>query len=115
MSNLADSAEATSNGQAASFLGAAGPSPAVELFPDEELESASIEARDYWAGVWLRLKRDRLALAGGAFIVLLFVVAFAGAPLAERMLGHGPNEPFLVTGGLDSNSSPPDRGPKSGN
>ena len=62
----------------------------------------SVAARGYWEGIWKRLKRDKLALFGGAFIVLLFIIAFAGAPLAAKMLGHGPNEPFLVSGGLDA-------------
>ena len=73
---------------------------------DDELGDENVEARDYWASVWLRLKRDKLALAGGVFIVVLFVTAFAGAPLAARFLGHGPNEPFLVSGGLDSDQLP---------
>ena len=106
MSNLADRAEVTANGQvAAAFLGGASPSPPADLF-DDELEADAIEARGYWAGVWLRLRRDRLALAGGFFIVLLFLVAFAGAPIAAGLLGHGPNEPFLVTGGLDDEQLP---------
>ncbi len=66
----------------------------------------SIDARGYWEGIWRRLKKDKLALAGGIFIVLLFVVAFAGAPLAAHFLGHGPNEPFLATGGLDADQLP---------
>ena len=40
------------------------------------------------------------------FIVLLFVVAFVGAPVASKLLGHGPNEPFLVSGGLDADQLP---------
>ena len=106
VSNLADRAEVTANGQvAAAFLGGASASPPADLF-DDELETDAIEARGYWAGVWLRLRRDRLALAGGFFIVLLFLVAFAGAPIAAGLLGHGPNEPFLVTGGLDAEQLP---------
>jgi peptide/nickel transport system permease protein len=103
MSNLADTK--TANGQVAAYLPGAG----VGLSPDaldDELHDQSVEARGYWAGVWLRLKRDRLALAGAVFIVLLFLVAFAGAPLASKLLGHGPNEPFLVSGGLDENQLP---------
>ena len=56
--------------------------------------------------MWLRLRRDRLAVAGGVFIILLFVIAFTGAPLAAKLLGHGPNEPFLVSGGLDADQLP---------
>ena len=51
-----------------------------------------------------RLRRDRLALAGGFFIVLL-PRGLAGALIAAA-LGHGPNEPFLVTGGLDAEQLP---------
>jgi peptide/nickel transport system permease protein len=56
----------------------------------------AVKARGYWEGVWLRLKRDRLALAGGGFIIFLFVVAFAGAPIAAKILGHGPNDQFYT-------------------
>jgi peptide/nickel transport system permease protein len=73
---------------------------------DDEVSDDAVEARDYWASVWLRLKRDRFALAGAVFIALLFLTAFAGAPLAARLLGHGPNEPFLVSGGLDQDQLP---------
>jgi peptide/nickel transport system permease protein len=58
--------------------------------------SDAIKARGYWEGVWLRLKRDRLALAGGWFIVFLFLVAFVGAPIAAKLLGHGPNDQFYT-------------------
>jgi peptide/nickel transport system permease protein len=56
----------------------------------------AVKARGYWEQVWLRLKRDRLALAGGGFIIFLFLVAFAGAPLAAKLLGHGPNDQFYT-------------------
>jgi hypothetical protein len=64
-----------------------------------------VRARGYWEGIWLRLRRDRLAVAGGIFIIVLFVVAFAGAPLAAKILGHGPNDIFPV-GGIDSEGLP---------
>jgi peptide/nickel transport system permease protein len=66
----------------------------------------TVAARGYWEGIWRRLKKDKLALAGGVFIIVLFVVAFAGAPIAAHVLGHGPNEPFIASGGLDSNLIP---------
>jgi len=44
--------------------------------------------------VWLRFKRDRLALASGIFIVLLLLACFGGEPIAEHFLGHGPNDIF---------------------
>ena len=65
-----------------------------------------IQARGYWAGIWLRLKKDKLALAGGVFIPILFLVAFVGAPVAAHFIGHGPNEPFFASGGVDAELLP---------
>jgi peptide/nickel transport system permease protein len=56
-------------------------------------------ARGYWEQVWRRLRRDRVAIVSGIFIVLLVLAAFAGAPIAAALLGHGPNE--LIRGGTD--------------
>ena len=56
----------------------------------------AVKARGYWELVWLRLKRDKLALTGAAFIILLFFVAFVGAPIAAKLLGHGPNDQFYT-------------------
>ena len=76
VSNLADRAEVTAKRAGRRRLPRRRQRvPAADLF-DDELETDAIEARGYWAGVWLRLRRDRLALAGGFFIVLLFLVAF---------------------------------------
>ena len=55
----------------------------------------AVVARGYWEQIWLRLKRDKLALAGAVTIVLLFVGAFIGGPVASRILGHGPNDQFF--------------------
>lgn len=54
-----------------------------------------VKARGYWEQIWLRLRRDKLALAGGGFIIFMFLVAFIGAPIAARLLGHGPNDQFF--------------------
>jgi peptide/nickel transport system permease protein len=59
-----------------------------------------VQARGYWEQVWSRFKSDRVALAGGAFIILLVIGAFGGAPLAAHFLGHGPNDQFF--GGVDA-------------
>jgi ABC-type dipeptide/oligopeptide/nickel transport system permease subunit len=64
-----------------------------------------IQARGYWENIWLRLRKDKLALAGGVFIVLLILAAFGGAPLAAHLLGHGPDDQFFV-GGVDANYLP---------
>src|SRR5919198_181597 len=62
-----------------------------------------IRARGYWEQIWRRFKRDRVAIAGGVFILFLFVAAFAGAPLAAALLGHGPNDIFSFSG-VDPNT-----------
>lgn len=67
---------------------------------DEE----AVEARGYWELVWSRFKRDRLAVAGGIFIIVLILMAYVGAPVAARLLGHGPNTQFpYAVGAISSN------------
>ena len=61
-------------------------------------EVTDVKARGYWEQVWRRFRRDKVAIASGIFIILLLVVAFAGAPIAERWLGHGPNDIFPSEG-----------------
>jgi ABC-type dipeptide/oligopeptide/nickel transport system permease subunit len=68
---------------------------AVEVHGELGEDLEPVKARGYWEQVWLRLKRDRVAIAGGIFIVALLLIAFVGAPLAERQLGHGPNDSQL--------------------
>ncbi|MDP9261794.1 MAG: ABC transporter permease, partial [Actinomycetota bacterium] len=60
----------------------------------------AVRARGYWEGVWLRFRRDKFAIGGGAYIVLLLIVGFIGAPIAAKILGHGPDD--LFAGGVDS-------------
>ena len=55
---------------------------------------AEVRARGYWEQVWRRFKRDRAAMASIVFLVLLIIAAFPGAWLAEKLLGHGPNDMF---------------------
>jgi peptide/nickel transport system permease protein len=61
-------------------------------------------ARGEWEEFWRRLRRDPLALAGAAFIILLTVLAFAGAPLVARLTGHGPADQSFYA--LDLNGIP---------
>ena len=67
------------------------PAPAVEGAPPESTEG-EVKARGYWEQVFRRFRRDRVAVASAIFIVLLFIVAFGGAPIAAHFLGHGPND-----------------------
>jgi ABC-type dipeptide/oligopeptide/nickel transport system permease subunit len=65
---------------------------------------STIKARSYWGSVWMRLKRDKLALAGGVTVILMILAAFFGAPIAQHFLGHGPND--LISQGVDANLIP---------
>jgi peptide/nickel transport system permease protein len=60
--------------------------------PEAVLEGVRrIEGRSLGQIAWMRLKRDRVALAGGCVVAFLIVVAIA-APLIVKVLGHPPNE-----------------------
>jgi ABC-type dipeptide/oligopeptide/nickel transport system permease subunit len=91
-----------------SLPGAAIGAPEIDVVGGElgaEGEGTRIQARGYWENIWLRLRKDKLALAGGAFIIFLILAAFGGAPLAAHLLGHGPDDQFFV-GGVDANFLP---------
>ncbi|MER7763663.1 ABC transporter permease [Streptomyces sp. NPDC097619] len=51
----------------------------------------AIEGRSPWKIAWTRLKRDKVALAGG-FVVLLLILIAVFAPLIVKLLGHPPDE-----------------------
>jgi peptide/nickel transport system permease protein len=76
----------------------AGLAAEVALESGAEFGEVEIKARGYWEQVWRRFRRDRVAIASGIFIVFLFLTAFAGAPLAQKWLGHGPNDIFPSEG-----------------
>ncbi|MFI6826961.1 MULTISPECIES: ABC transporter permease [unclassified Kribbella] len=60
--------------------------------PEAILKGAGkIEGRSLWQISWMRLKRDKVALAGGAFVVFLVLVAIF-APLLCKLLGVTPND-----------------------
>ena len=59
-------------------------------------ELEAIRARGYWEQVWRRFRRDRAALGGGVFIILLLFAAYPGAWIASKLLGHGPNDVFSI-------------------
>jgi peptide/nickel transport system permease protein len=85
----------------------AGLAASVAVESNGELgELGEIKARGYWEQVWLRLRRDKVAIVGGIFIGVLILIAFVGAPVAESRLGHGPND-VNTAGGLDPNSQLP--------
>jgi ABC-type dipeptide/oligopeptide/nickel transport system permease subunit len=75
-------------------VGAGGGSIAIEA-PALDGGVTQVKARGYWEQVWIRFRRDRVAVASIFFIVLLVLVAFPGAYIAEKLLGHGPNTLFF--------------------
>jgi peptide/nickel transport system permease protein len=77
--------------------GAAGLGAAVASETSGELgDVEQVRARGYWELVWIRFRRDKVAIASSIFIVLLILTAFVGAPLAKKWVGHGPNDIFAA-------------------
>ena len=65
---------------------------ATSAEPESVLQGEGhIEGRSLGQIAWSRLKRDKVALTGGFFVIYLIVVAIA-APLVVGLLGHPPNE-----------------------
>jgi len=68
------------------------PSSSVAADPEVVLEGEErIEGRSLTQIAWGRLRRDRVALAGGVFIVLLVLIALL-APLLTKITGGSPSE-----------------------
>ncbi|MCX4528238.1 MULTISPECIES: ABC transporter permease [unclassified Streptomyces] len=63
--------------------------PAAVAAP--ESPQKAIEGRSPWKIAWSRLKRDKVALAGGVIVLLLILVALF-APLIVKAFGHPPEE-----------------------
>jgi peptide/nickel transport system permease protein len=61
----------------------------------QEAREGEVKARGYWEQVWIRFRRDRLAVASVCFVVLLVIVSFPGAWLAQKLIGHGPDQLFF--------------------
>ena len=75
---------------------------AVESGPGLGEGLEPVQARGYWEQVWLRFKKDKVAISGGLFIVFLLLAGFVGAPIAAHLLGHGPGDQFAF--GVDAKS-----------
>ncbi len=67
--------------------------PGYEARPEAVLEGAGtpIAGRSLGQIAWTRLKRDKVAIAGGFVVVFLILVAVF-APLIVNVFGHPPNE-----------------------
>src|ERR671924_360123 len=66
-----------------------------------QARSAERGARSSRALFWSRFKRDRLALTSAIFLVFVIVGCFAGLPVAEHFLGHGPNDIFPLAAAIN--------------
>jgi peptide/nickel transport system permease protein len=88
---------ATKDKQSEVLGSGAGLAGSIAIESGAELGEAigAVKARGYWEQVWIRLKRDKVAIGSGVFIVLLILVCFPGAWIAERILGHGPDTLFF--------------------
>src|SRR5215216_7918707 len=75
---------------------------AVESGPEMGESLEPVRARGYWEQVWTRLKRDRVAVFSGFFVIFLLLVAVVGGPIVATILGHGPNDIFFS--GVDSDT-----------
>jgi peptide/nickel transport system permease protein len=58
-------------------------------------EPTDVKARGYWEQVWRRFRRDRVALGSIFFIVFLLLACFPGAYIAQKLLGHSPDDLFF--------------------
>jgi len=75
---------------------------AVESGPELGEGVEPVRARGYWEQVWIRFRRDKIAIAGGLYILLVTLSGFLLAPIAAKLLGHGPGDQFAF--GLDQES-----------
>jgi peptide/nickel transport system permease protein len=66
--------------------------------------AAGADARGLWWLTFQRLRRDRLALAAGALVLLIVLGCFLGGPLVSLLLGHGPAAIF--PGGVTRGDQP---------
>ncbi|TMM24570.1 MAG: ABC transporter permease [Actinobacteria bacterium] len=64
--------------------------------PTVEAAAAVVPGRPVgaWTIAWRRLRRDKIALASAGILSLIVFAAFAGGPIAAKLLGHGPDDLF---------------------
>lgn len=79
---------------------------ATEAAPEQTLagEGKRIEGRSLGQIAWMRLKRDKVAMASAILIVFLILVAVF-APIIVKVFGHPPNDPHYDV--LDPNIGAP--------
>jgi peptide/nickel transport system permease protein len=67
-------------------------------------DEPEIRARGLWEQVWRRFKRDRVAIGSIFFLIFVVLICYPGAWIAERLIGHGPEDPF--SDGIDDGLIP---------
>ena len=67
-------------------------------------KAPSVAPAGHWTLAWRRLRRDRVGFACLAGVLALILLVFAGAPIAARLLHHGPNDMFPYA--VDINDKP---------
>ena len=97
--SAADQVEVTSN--LSIRMAVANPSRTPALARDDD-GPESARPQGQWALAWRRLRRDRVAVGCGVFLVVLVFAVGPGAPLYGKLVGHGPNDlfPYAVSVGL---------------
>jgi peptide/nickel transport system permease protein len=63
------------------------PPPSVDAADERAIGEKAIAGRSLRQIAWRRLKRDRVAIAGGTVVLVLIVIAIL-APLLIKLLGH---------------------------
>jgi peptide/nickel transport system permease protein/oligopeptide transport system permease protein len=86
--------------------GASGAAPEAVL---AGVSAEAIQGRSLGQIAWLRLRRDKVALAGGVFVIFLIVVAIAGPHLVQNPLTYHPSlvnptfsRPYGPLGGISA-------------
>ena len=54
----------------------------------------TVVARSAWQQFWNRLRRDKVALVSGVFLIVLVLAAVFGSLIAVRLTGHDPDQQF---------------------
>jgi peptide/nickel transport system permease protein len=66
-----------------------------------------IEAHGQRTLFWRRFKRDKFAVGSAIFLILLFLLVFAGYPVIKSVLGHGAEEQFPFANAFGSKPAGP--------
>jgi peptide/nickel transport system permease protein len=68
-----------------------GPTTEIDVAAPPE-SPKKVEGRSPRQLFWTRFKRDKVAMLGGIFVILLFFAAFMAPVFAEHIAHHGPND-----------------------